>query len=131
MPSQKQSKRRRQQAKAPPPPVRSRQAGRRRASPKVLIAAAGVAALIVIGIVLGVVLLGGNSSSSSSEQSTGSLTNALPGASDVEQQFGASVAGMLPLTEEMVELGSSGLFSLRSPSSAYALEIQRIAASIA
>ena len=49
---------------------------------------------------------------------------------DVEQQFGASVAGMLPLTEEMVELGSSALFSLRSPSSAYSLEIQRIAASI-
>ena len=86
MPSQKQSKRRRQQAKNAPPPVRAR-SQRRRASPRVLIGAAVVAALIVIGIVLGVVLTGGSSSPTSSAASTGSLTNALPGASDVEEQL--------------------------------------------
>jgi MinD-like ATPase involved in chromosome partitioning or flagellar assembly len=50
--------------------------------------------------------------------------------SDVERQYQAPVAGIVPLSEEMVELGSSGLFSLCYPNSAYAAEISRIAGSV-
>jgi MinD-like ATPase involved in chromosome partitioning or flagellar assembly len=36
--------------------------------------------------------------------------------SNVEQTYQASVAGVLPLAEELLELGSGGIFSLRQPS---------------
>jgi MinD-like ATPase involved in chromosome partitioning or flagellar assembly len=35
--------------------------------------------------------------------------------SEVEQTYGAPVAAILPLTEEMIQLGSSDIFSLRFP----------------
>jgi protein-disulfide isomerase len=82
MPSGKQSKRARKVA--PPPPVRGSSAGRR-ASPRVLIGAAAVLALVVVAIVLAVVLTRGGDDSSASESvpARGSLTNALPGAVEV------------------------------------------------
>jgi MinD-like ATPase involved in chromosome partitioning or flagellar assembly len=49
---------------------------------------------------------------------------------DVERQYRAPVAGMLPLSQEMVELGSGGLFCLRFPTHAYTREVAQIAASI-
>jgi MinD-like ATPase involved in chromosome partitioning or flagellar assembly len=50
---------------------------------------------------------------------------------DVERQYQAPVAGMLPLSLEMVELGSGGLFCLKFPEHPYTQEISRIAASLA
>jgi len=50
---------------------------------------------------------------------------------DVERQFQATVAGLLPLSQEMVELGSGGLFSLRFPGHPYTTEIEHIAGSLA
>jgi len=47
----------------------------------------GVVALAIVGIVLGIVLSRGGGSSLSGVQSVGSLTNALPGAADVQSQF--------------------------------------------
>jgi len=49
---------------------------------------------------------------------------------DVERQYKASVVGVIPLSQQMVELGSSGLFCLRFPVDPYTNEIQRIAASL-
>jgi protein-disulfide isomerase len=82
MPSGKQSKRRRRAAQAAPPPVR-RKDQRRQASPRVLAAAAAVLVLIIVGLVLGFTFGRGGRSSSSVPQ-RGSLVNALPGASDVQ-----------------------------------------------
>lgn len=82
MTSGKATKRKRQQAKVPPPPVRG-PGQRRQASPKVLIGAAVVVALIVVAIVLGFLLTGGNSSSSSTPE-RGSLVNALPSATEID-----------------------------------------------
>jgi hypothetical protein len=48
----------------------------------------------------------------------------------VERQYQASVAGILPLSEEMVELGSAGLFSLRYPAHPYTTEIREIVSSL-
>jgi protein-disulfide isomerase len=56
---------------------------KRQASPKVLIGAAVAVGLIILAVVLGFVLTGGNSSSNTSKR--GSLTNALPGASDADR----------------------------------------------
>jgi protein-disulfide isomerase len=86
MPSGKQAKRHRRQPQAPPPP---RAKGRgRRASPKVLIGVGVAAALVVLAIVLALVLTGGGSSSEATETpETGSLTNSLPGADDVQQSL--------------------------------------------
>jgi protein-disulfide isomerase len=85
MTSGKATKRKRRQAQVPPPPVRA-PGQRRQASPKVLIAAAAVVALIVLAIVLGFVLTGGKSSSGSTPQ-RGSLVNALPSATDVNNSL--------------------------------------------
>jgi protein-disulfide isomerase len=84
MASGKQSKRRRREGVAkPPPPVGK---GRRRqASPRVLAAGAAVIVLAIVAIVLAVVLTGGSSSSDAKVPQQGSLTNALPGAEDVQQ----------------------------------------------
>jgi protein-disulfide isomerase len=83
MPSGKQAKRKRRQA---PPPPRPKGAGRR-ASPKVLIAAGAAVVLVVLAVVLAFVLTSGDSSSDTTVPAQGSLTNALPGADDVEQSL--------------------------------------------
>jgi len=85
MTSGKATKRKRRQAQVPPPPVKA-PGQRRQASPKVLIAAGVVVVLVVLAIVLGFVLTGGNSSSSSTPQ-RGSLVNALPNATDVNNSL--------------------------------------------
>jgi protein-disulfide isomerase len=85
MTSGKATKRKRRQAQVPPPPVRA-PGQRRQASPKVLIGVAVVVGLIVVAIVLGFVLTGGNSSSSSTPQ-RGSLVNALPSATEVNDSL--------------------------------------------
>ena len=84
MTSGKASKRRRREAAAAPPPVRGQRGGRR-ASPKVVLAAAAVIALVAIGGGLAIAFTGGGSSPSSSTPATGSLQNALPNASEVQQ----------------------------------------------
>jgi protein-disulfide isomerase len=78
MASGKQSKRRR----AAPPPVHG-QGARRQASPRVLLAALAVAVVAAVGITLGIVLSGG--SKQKAVPARGSLTNALPGAADVQR----------------------------------------------
>jgi protein-disulfide isomerase len=78
MGSGKRSKRRR----AAPRPVRG-QGARRQASPRVLLAALAVAVVAAVGITLGVVLSGG--SKQTAVPARGSLTNALPGAADVQR----------------------------------------------
>jgi protein-disulfide isomerase len=93
MASGKQSKRRRAAAAAAPPPVRKKGArpgprpGGRQASPRVLIAAAAAIVLVAVAIVLGFLLTGDSSSSDADVPQTGSLTNALPGAAEVEEEF--------------------------------------------
>jgi protein-disulfide isomerase len=86
MPSGKQSKRRRAAAKSAPPPVRRKGGGRRQASPRVLIAAGAVVALAALAIALGF-LLTGDSSSDADVPQTGSLTNAMAGAAEVEEEL--------------------------------------------
>ena len=85
MPSGKQSKRRRA-AQVPPPPVRAKGTGRQ-ASPRVLLGAAGLLVLIVVGVVVGLMFSGGGNSSATSVPTRGSLTNALDGAAEVQQQL--------------------------------------------
>jgi protein-disulfide isomerase len=82
MPSGKQSKRQRRAARTGPPPVQ-RKGGLRRASRRVLLTAAAVIVLAAIAVTLGVVLAAG--SSKASVPGRGSLVNALPGASGVQQ----------------------------------------------
>jgi protein-disulfide isomerase len=90
MPSGKKSKEARRIAAAPPP-VRSKGGSRRRqANPKVLAIAGAVAALAAIGIVLGVTLGGGSKKTATvtnAYPAIGTLTNALPAASDVNTLF--------------------------------------------
>jgi protein-disulfide isomerase len=86
MASGKQSKRRRRAAGiAPPPPVRAK-GQRRQASPHVLAAAAAVLALIIVAVALGFTF-GRGGSSPSTVPTRGSLVNARPGASQVENLF--------------------------------------------
>jgi protein-disulfide isomerase len=89
VPSGKKSKQaRRAAATRTPPPVQSKGGPRRRqADPRVLALAGGVVALAIVGIVLGIVLSRGGGTSLKDVQSVGSLTNALPGAADVESQL--------------------------------------------
>jgi protein-disulfide isomerase len=88
MASGKSSRRQRQATRSAPPPVRSRGAPRRRqASPRVLLGAGAVAVIVVVGIVLAVVLTGGSSSTPKNVAAVGSLTDALPGAADVQARF--------------------------------------------
>lgn len=86
MPSGKASKQRRRTAV--PPPVRSKGAPRQRhASPRVLIGAGVAGAVIVVVIVLAVVLGGGKSFSLKNVPAVGSLSGALPGATQVNSLF--------------------------------------------
>jgi protein-disulfide isomerase len=88
MPSGKTSKQRRRPVQAAPPPVRSTGAPRRRqASGRVLIGATAAVAAITIAVVVAVVLSGGSSNSLKNVPALGSVTNALPGAADVNQLF--------------------------------------------
>ncbi|MBI3823700.1 MAG: MinD/ParA family protein [Planctomycetes bacterium] len=48
----------------------------------------------------------------------------------VENTYQAPVAGIFPLTEEMMLLGSSGLFVLRYPEHRFTKEVHRVAAQI-
>jgi MinD-like ATPase involved in chromosome partitioning or flagellar assembly len=48
----------------------------------------------------------------------------------VQQAYDATVAGTLPLTTDMVELGSSGIFSLRFPNHPFSEGLGVIAASV-
>ena len=45
----------------------------------------------------------------------------------VAQTYGATVAGVLPLSDEVVQLASGGIFSLREPEHPWSRELQRIA----
>lgn len=90
MPSGKKSRRARQAQVRTPPPVRSKGGARaRRASPRALAVGGGIAAVVVVAIVLAVVLGGGTSNSGlpKNHVAVGSLSNALPGASDVASRF--------------------------------------------
>jgi protein-disulfide isomerase len=88
MPSGKKSKQMRRVAAAPPP-VQSKGGPRRRqANPKVLAIVGAVVVLAAIGITLGVALGGGSKKAATSGYpAVGTLTNALPGASDVNALF--------------------------------------------
>jgi len=50
---------------------------------------------------------------------------------DVRQTYGAPVIGVLPEAPEMLELGSSGLFTLERPDHPLAAEIRNVAARLA
>jgi MinD-like ATPase involved in chromosome partitioning or flagellar assembly len=50
--------------------------------------------------------------------------------SEVENKFHAQVAGVLPLSEDMVELASSDIFSLRFPNHPWSQELRRAAKTI-
>lgn len=68
---------------AAPPPVRAKNARRRTASPRVLAAAGGIVVAMIVAVVIVAVATGGNASTGSALPTNGSLTNALPGARDV------------------------------------------------
>jgi len=48
----------------------------------------------------------------------------------VQETYNAPVAGILPASEEMIELGSAGLFSLKYPEHPYTQGVREIAAQI-
>ena len=52
-------------------------------------------------------------------------------AAEVERTYGAPVIGVLPESPDMLELGSSGVFSLRFPDHPLSREIHRVAAQLA
>jgi protein-disulfide isomerase len=86
MPSGKKSKQMRRAASAPPP-IQSKGGPRRRqANPKVLAIVGAVVVLAAIGIGLALAL-GGGSKASNNYPVTGTLKNALPGATDVQTLF--------------------------------------------
>jgi protein-disulfide isomerase len=87
MPSGKKSKQARRAAAAPPPVVSKGGVRRRQANPRVLWGVGGVIVLVVVAIVLAVVLTGGKDSSSSNAPAVGSLSNALPGAAEVNDEL--------------------------------------------
>ena len=49
---------------------------------------------------------------------------------EVEATYGVTVAGILPLSEEMIQLGSSDLFCLRHPEHAFSQVIRSVAAMV-
>lgn len=84
MPSGKKSRERRRIAAAPPPVQSKGGARRRQANPKVLLIGGAVVVLAAVGIGLALALSGGGKGANlSSYPATGTLTNALPGAADV------------------------------------------------
>jgi septum site-determining protein MinD len=48
----------------------------------------------------------------------------------VQATYAAPVAGILPVSDEMIELGSAGIFSLVYPDSSYSKGVREIAAQI-
>ena len=48
----------------------------------------------------------------------------------VQEAYNAPVAGILPVSEEMIELGSAGLFSLKYPEHPFSQGVREIAAQI-
>lgn len=82
---------RREAAVKAPPPVRSKGGGAaraRQASPRALAIGGGIVAVIVVAIVLAVVLSGGKGGGlPKNHVAVGSLTNGLPGSSDVATEF--------------------------------------------
>ncbi|HKT43397.1 MAG TPA: thioredoxin domain-containing protein [Gaiellaceae bacterium] len=91
MPSGKKSREQRRTAAAKtPPPVRSKGATRaRQASPRALAIGGGVVAIVVVAVVLALVLGGGGGGGGipKNHVAVGSLSNGLPGASDVAAEF--------------------------------------------
>jgi MinD-like ATPase involved in chromosome partitioning or flagellar assembly len=51
-------------------------------------------------------------------------------ADEVRRTYGAPILGVLPEAPEMLELGSSGLFTLRSPDHPLSQELRRVAAQL-
>ena len=49
---------------------------------------------------------------------------------DVSRTYQARIVGVLPETPEMLELGSGGLFTLRSPDHPLSRELRRVAAAL-
>ena len=87
MPSGKRS---RQQRRTAPPPVQSKGAARsRQASPRALAIGGGIAVVIVVAIVLALALGGGGKGGGlpKNHAAVGSLSNGLPGAADVANEF--------------------------------------------
>lgn len=87
MPSGKKSRYARQAEARKPPPIRSKGGTRtRQASPRALATGGGIVAIVVAAIVVAVVVGGGKSSSGIPKDhvAVGSLSNGLPGASDVQ-----------------------------------------------
>ncbi|KAF0107197.1 MAG: cobyrinic acid a c-diamide synthase [Anaerolineaceae bacterium] len=50
--------------------------------------------------------------------------------SDIEAKYGATVAGILPLTIDMANLGSADIFSLRYPDHVWSKELRKIAETV-
>ena len=48
----------------------------------------------------------------------------------VQETYNAPVAGILPVSEEMIELGSAGLFNLEYPEHPYSQGVREVAAQI-
>ena len=48
----------------------------------------------------------------------------------VQETYNAPVAGILPVSEEMIELGSAGLFSLEYPEHPYSQGVRQVAEQI-
>lgn len=87
VPSGKKSRHARKTLARTPPPVQSKNRTRaRRASPRALAIGGGIVAIIVAAVVLAVVIGGGKSNSGPPKDhvAVGSLSNGLPGASDVQ-----------------------------------------------
>jgi len=88
MPSGKKSKQMRRAAATAPPRVQSKGAPRRReANPRLLAAIGGVIVVAIVAVVLIVTLTGGSKKSAADYPAVGTLTNALPGASEVNDLF--------------------------------------------
>jgi protein-disulfide isomerase len=88
VPSGKRS--RQQRRVAAPPPVKSKGAPRgRQASPRALAIGAGIVLVVVVAIILAVTLGGGSKGGGlpKNHVAVGSLSNGLPGASDVANEF--------------------------------------------
>ena len=51
--------------------------------------------------------------------------------SQVETAYGAPVAGIFPISTEMLQLGSSGIFSLFYPHHPFTQEVRKVAAQVA
>lgn len=87
MPSGKRSKQQRREGRTPPPVQSKGGTRRRQASPKVLLAVAAAIVIAGVGIGVGVALSGGSPSTPGNVPTSGSLTNGLPGASEVYTLF--------------------------------------------